>query len=44
MKREDVPKYAMITYKNLNDAKAKAYGKFCGYLYENGYEELAEKM
>lgn len=44
MKKEDVPKGAMVTYKNQNDAKAHAYGKFASYLYENGYQELAEKM
>lgn len=44
MKREDISKGALVTYKNKNDAKAYAYTKFCCYLYENGQVELAEKM
>lgn len=43
MKRADIPKGAMVTYKNLNDAKAHAFGKFLSYLYETEQIELAEK-
>lgn len=44
MKREDIPRNALVTHKNKNDAKAHAYTKFCCYLYETGQIELAEKM
>ena len=44
MKREDIPKGALVTHKNLNDAKAHALGKFLGYLYETEQIELADKL
>lgn len=43
MKKTDIPKGALVTYKNLNDAKAHAFGQFLKYLYETEQVELAEK-
>lgn len=44
MTRADIPEGALVTYKNLNDAKAHALGKFLGYLYETEQIELADKL
>lgn len=44
MKREDIPKGALVTYKNFNDAKAHALVKFLKYLYDTEQVELAEKL